>query len=53
MKAKIVEFLKQFRFVLDMGLVVWKFKHQWGNPDGYGGKLSIGLTLVKPGDEES
>jgi len=53
MKEKIMGFLKQFRVVVDVGLIVWNFKHQFGNPNGYGLKVKLGLTVVSPGDKES
>ncbi len=53
MKVKILDFLKQFRVILDVGLIVWNFKRQFGNPKGYGLKIKLGSTLVKPGDKDS
>jgi len=50
MKEKILGFIKQFRFRLNLGYIVGEYENTWGNPDGWGVSISLGLGLLKPDD---
>jgi len=52
MWQKVKQFITKFRYIVELGLIVKDFKWRWCNPEGYGLRLKLGLTIVKPLDED-